>query len=123
MPRPPAAPPASFPGWCWSRPVAGSFGNAAAAERLDYLDDRRAQDDDEQGREDAADEREQHLDRGLGGLLFGSRASLDAELLGLDLQNLGDRNAELLGLDDRADEVRQRLDVGSGNHVAEGVAA
>ena len=38
-------------------------------------------------------------------------------------RTLRDRHAELLGLDDRADEVRQRDDLGAGDDVAERVAA
>ena len=52
------------------------------------------------------DHREEHLDRGLGRGLLGALAALDAQLLRLDLEHLGDRHAELLGLDDGADEVR-----------------
>ena len=81
------------------------------------------EDDDEQRREDAADEREQHLDRRLGRHLLGALAALDPELLGLDLEHLGDRHAELLGLDDRADEVGQRRDLGARDDVAQGLAA
>src|SRR3954471_14549074 len=88
----------------------------------DDQDDRGPEDDDEQRGEDAPDQREQHLDRGLGGHLLGALASLDPELLRLDLEDLRDRDAELLGLDDRADEVRQRLDLGPRDDVAERLA-
>src|SRR3954467_6679469 len=88
----------------------------------DDEDDGRPEDDDEQRREDASDQREEHLDRGLRGLLLSALAPLDAELLGLDLEHLRDRDAELLGLDDGADEVRQRSDVRARDDVAQCVA-
>src|SRR4051794_22200944 len=88
----------------------------------DDEDDGRPEDDDEQRREDAPDEREEHLDRGLRGLLLGTLAPLDAQLLGLDLEHLRDRHAELLGLDDGADEVRQWSDVRARDDVAQCVA-
>ena len=94
-----------------------------ARQVLDDQDDRRSEDDDEQRREDASDEREQHLDRCLGGHLLRALASLDAELLRLDLEHLADRDAQLLGLDDRADEVGQRRHLGPRHDVAQGVAA
>ena len=81
------------------------------------------EDDDEQRREDAPDEREQHLDRRLGRHLLGALAALDAQLLGLDLEHLGDRHAELLGLDDRPDEVREGRDLGARDDVPQRVAA
>src|SRR6266550_8285608 len=89
----------------------------------DDQDDGRPKDDDEQRREDAPDERKEHLDRGLGGLLLGALTALDAELLRLDLEDLRDRHTELLGLDDRADEVGQRGDLGTGDDVTQRVAA
>ena len=92
--------------------------DAAAHDR----DDRRPEDDDEDRREDAADHREEHLHRGLGRGLLGALAALDPELVRLDLQDLGDRHAELLGLDDGADEVAHRLGVRAGRDVAQRVA-
>ena len=59
----------------------------------------------------------------LAAMLLGALAALDAELLRLDLEHLRDRHAELLGLDDRADEVRQRRDLGPRDDVAERLAA
>jgi hypothetical protein len=101
----------------------GRMARAAIHDQvLDDEDDRGTEDDDEQRREDAADEREQHLDRRLGGLLLGALATLDPELLGLDLEHLRDRDAELLRLDDRADEVGERLDLGPRDDVAQRVA-
>ena len=85
--------------------------------------DGRPQDDDEDRGEDAADHREEHLDRCLGRRLLGALAALDAQLLRLDLQHLGDRHAELLGLDDGADEVAHRLGVRPGYHVAQRLAS
>ena len=55
--------------------------------------------------------------------LLGALAALDAELLRLDLEHLRDRHTELLGLDDRADEVRQRRDLGPRDDVAQRLAA
>ena len=89
---------------------------------LDDEDDGRPEDDDEQRREDAPDEREQHLDRGLGGLLLGALAALDAELLRLDLEDLADRDTELLGLDDGADEVGEGRDLGARDDVPQRLA-
>src|SRR6476660_765593 len=78
-----------------------------------------AKDDHEQRREDASDEREQHLDRRLRGLFLGALAALDPELLRLDLEDLADRDTQLLGLDDRAQEVGERWDLGARDDVAE----
>src|SRR5436309_14585321 len=100
-----------------SRPSPGSDGQV-----LHDQDQGRAKDDHEQRREDAPDEREQHLDRRLCGLLLGALPALDAELLRLDLEHLRDRDAELLGLDDRADEVREGLDLGPRDDVAQRLA-
>ena len=80
------------------------------------------EDDDEHRREDAADEREEHLDRRLGCHLLRALAALDAQLLGLDLEDARDRDAELLGLDDRADEARERGHLHARDHLAQGVA-
>jgi hypothetical protein len=95
---------------------------AAWPEVPDDQDDRRAQDDDEQRREDAPDQREQHLDRRLGRHLLGALPALDPQLLGLDLEHLADRHAELLGLDDRPDEVGERRDLGPRDDVPQRVA-
>src|ERR1700675_2964139 len=101
---------------------------AGSITRLDLQvlhdqDDRGPKDDDEQRREDAPDEREEHLDRRFRRHLLRSLAALDPELLRLDLEDLADRDAELLGLDDRADEVGQRRDLGPRDDVAERLAA
>ncbi len=74
-------------------------------------------------REDAADEREEHLDGRLGGHLLGTLATLDAELLGLHLEDVGDGHTELFGLDDGADEVGQGRHVGATHHLLERVAS
>ena len=112
-----------------SRQVPGSspgsgLGGTVRQVQVDHdRDDRRPEDDDEQRGEDAPDEREQHLDRRPGGLGLGPLTALDPELLGLDLEHLRDRHAELLGLDDRADEVGQRPDLGPGHDVAQRLTA
>src|SRR3712207_5452394 len=102
---------------------------ARAARRTDLSDPdaayhrhhRRPKDNDEDGREDAPDHREQHLDRRLRRGLLGALTSLDAKLLRLDLEHLRDWNAELLGLDDGADEVAHRARVGARRHVSQGL--
>src|SRR3990170_3213191 len=92
------------------------------SEVADDQDQGGAKDHDEQGREDAPDEREEHLDRRLRGGLLRALPAFDPELFGLDLEHLRDRDAELLGLDDRADEVGERLDLGARHDVPERLA-
>src|SRR3981081_3230108 len=74
----------------------------AAAQRREGC---RRKDDDEQGREDAADGRQDDEDRGARGLLLRALTALHAHLLGLDPQDLRHRHTELIGLDDRGDEA------------------
>src|SRR5438445_5515530 len=71
------------------------------AQLMGYLDDRRPEEHDEQRREDAADHREEHLQRRLLTLLLGTLTALSADLLRLDAEHVGDADAELLRLDDR----------------------
>src|SRR5205823_14735647 len=91
---------------------AGSISNAAEAASHDCYD-RRSQDHDEDRREDATHHGKEHLDRRLGCGLFRPLAPLDAELVRLDLQHLGDRDAKLLGLDNGANKVVDRLRIGA----------
>src|SRR5205823_7560503 len=100
---------------------AGSISNAAEAASHD-CDDRRSQDHDEDRREDATHHGKQHLHRRLGCGLFRPLATLDAELVRLDLQHLGDRDAQLLGLNDGANEVADRLRIGALGDVAQSIA-
>src|SRR5439155_18039940 len=88
-------------------------------ERVDDDDDGRPHQDDEQGREDAADHGEEHFQRGLRGLLLGTLTATAPHLFRLDAEHLGDADAELLGLDQRLDEGVQLLDAGAAAHVIE----
>src|SRR5205814_4140340 len=68
-------------------------------------DDCWSENHDEDRWEDAPDHGEEHLHRRLGCSLLGPLTALDAKLVRLDLQHLGDRHAELLCLHDGANEV------------------
>src|SRR6266849_2413844 len=81
----------------------------------------RAEQDDPQRREDAADHRQHHLQRRLRGLFLRPLAPLAAHLVSLDAQDLADAGAELLRLDDRLDEVVQVLDAAAPAHLVHGL--
>jgi len=64
------------------------------------------------------------LNRRLRRLLLSPLAALDAQLLGLDLEDLADRTTpSCSALDDRPDEVREGRNLGPGHDVPERVAA
>src|SRR5438105_4339035 len=96
-----------------------SAGSMSNADALQDRNDGRSENHDEDRGKDAADHGEEHLDRGLGGCFLGTLAPLDAQLVRLDLEHFGDRNAELLGLDDGTDEVVDGLRVGALGHVTQ----
>src|SRR5438270_9466108 len=100
---------------------AGSISNAAEAASH-HCNDRRSENHDEDRGKDATDHGEEHFHGSLGGRLFCSLAALDAQLVRLNLENLGDRHAELLGLDDSTDEVVDWLRVRPLGDVAQRVA-
>ena len=72
---------------------------------LDELDRRRADRDDPNRREDAEDEREDHLHAGLRGRLLGPLLALGPQRVRLDAQGSGDARAELVGLHQHRHEV------------------
>src|SRR5206468_8257257 len=98
-------------------------GTGLAGEGLDHLEDGRTEKDDEESREDAADHREEHLERRLLALLLGALPAAAADLLGLDAQHVGDADAQLLRLDDRLEEVVQLGDAVAAAHVVERLEA
>src|SRR5438445_2129577 len=70
-----------------------SAGSMSNADALHDRNDGRSENHDEDRREDASNHWEQHLDRGLGGGFLSALAPLDAELVRLDLEDLGDGHA------------------------------
>ena len=79
---------------------------------MDHVDCRRAEHDDHQRRQDPENEWEEDLHRYLLGALFRTLAASHPHLLGLHPQDTGDRDAERVGLDHRADEGLELGDVG-----------
>src|SRR6266581_1789369 len=92
-------------------------------KRVDDDDDRWAHQDDEQGREDAADHREEHFQRSLRGLLFRPLTAAAPHLFRLDAEYFRDTDTELFRLDQRLDEGVQLLDAGAAAHVIERLQA
>src|SRR5881392_1904526 len=79
-------------------------------ERVDDDDDGGSHEHDEQGREDAADHREEHLQRRLRSLLLRSLPAAAAHLFRLNAEDFRDTDAELFRLDQRLDEGVQLFD-------------
>ena len=80
--------------------------SASLAEGRHDVHDGGAEQHDEQRRQDAEDQREDHLHRDLHRLLLGALTALEPHLLRLGAQHVGDRDAVRVGLDDGADEAR-----------------
>src|SRR6202022_2655105 len=97
----------------------GAIARLVMLERVDDDDDGGAHQDDEQGREESADHREEHFQRGLRGLLRRSLTAAAPHLFRLDAEYLRDTDAELLGLDQGLDEGVQLLHAGAAAHVIE----
>src|SRR5215210_3039923 len=89
----------------------------AATEGFEELENRRPEQDDEHGREDQEDEREEDLDRSLLGSLLGGGAAPLAHLHREHSHDLADRDAERLALDDRAHERAHRRRLRADEHV------
>ena len=84
---------------------------------------RRAQDDDEQGRQDEQDQRDGH-DRGQArGLFLGAHHALVAEFGRQHAQRRGERRAVFLGLDHGRDDAAHRFEVDARGEVLERLAA
>src|SRR5882672_7802148 len=83
----------------------------------------RAKQDDPQGWKDAADHRQQHLQRGLRASLLGNQQPLLPDLVGLHAQKADDAGPQLLRLDHRLDEVVELLDSGALAHLVQRLEA
>ena len=92
-------------------------------EDLDELDRRRSDRHDPDRREDAEDQREHHLDAGLGRRFFSALPALGAQRLGVHAQRLRDAGAELVGLNQHRDERRDIVDAGAVGEIAQRVGA
>src|SRR2546422_6987719 len=92
-------------------------------ERMDNDDYCWPHQDDEQGREDAADHREEHFQRGLRGLLLRPLPAAAPHLFRLDAEHFRDTDTELFRLDQRLDEGVELLDAGAASHVIERLQA
>src|SRR6266511_657125 len=85
------------------------------------LQHRRPDHDQEDRRQEQQDERYDQLHRYLPGLLVGVLTALEAHLLGLLAQHVGDRDAQVRGLDHGRAEAAQLADRGTGTHPADRV--
>src|SRR5260370_35895526 len=98
---------------------AGSLFCLVMLKRMDNDDYRWAHQDDEQGRKDAPDHREEHLQRRLRGLLLRALAAAAPHLFRLDAEHFRDTDTELFGLNQGLNEGVQLLDPGAAPHVVE----
>ena len=64
------------------------------------------------------DQRDDHLDRGFGGLLFGALASFGAQGIGVNAKGLGHAGSEAVGLDQGSDERANIFHAGAGGQIA-----
>src|SRR5437899_11011709 len=102
---------ARWAGWTAHRPA------LFVLERVDDDDDGGTHEHDEQGREDAADHREEHFQRRLSGLLLRPLPAAAAHLFRLNAEDLRDTDAELFRLDQGLDEGVQLFDARAAAHV------
>ena len=92
-------------------------------QRRQNLDDRGADQDDEQRRQDEEDHRHRQDGRQPGRLLLGLHHPHVAELAGQHPQRLGQRRAVFLGLGERVDQAADRGGFDTLGQVLQGVAA
>src|SRR5579884_48367 len=92
---------------------------SVTGEVVHDLDDRGAEQHNEQRGEDAPDHGKQHLERRLLALLLSALTAAPADLLGLDAQHVGNAHAELLRLDHGLHEVAQLVHLAARPHVVE----
>jgi hypothetical protein len=77
--------------------------------------------DEEERNQNKYDERGDHFNGGLGGLLFGALAAGGAQGIGMNAESLSDAGAEAVGLNESADQGADVIDTGAINQIAQGL--
>src|ERR1700691_320616 len=89
-------------------------------ERVISLNECRSNGDEKERNQNEYHEGRNHLNSGLGGLLFGPLTAGGAQRVGVHAQSLSHARAEAVGLDERADERANVIDAGAVDEIAEG---